>query len=148
MSCGGSRAKGSNHASATRKGAPGQLMSYRLLLRENPVDPGEAFRCYGRCQDRPSPKSYLDCLSECPGFAVDVACDEHDVPPVAACVGVRIDDRTPDRRAGARAAVTRPPAEIPVIEVTRVRSRAPSGRAAQSAVDALRRPVLAGSQRP
>lgn len=91
MSCGGSSAKGSKHASTTRKGAPGELMSYRLLLRENPVDPGEAFRCYGRCQDRPSPKSYLDCLSQCPGFAVDadVACDEHDVPPVAACITVR-----------------------------------------------------------
>ncbi|HTQ05992.1 MAG TPA: hypothetical protein VMI54_19155 [Polyangiaceae bacterium] len=66
-------------------------MSYRLLLRDNPVDPGDAFRCYGHCQDRESPKAYIDCLSECPGFEINqgVACDEHDVPPVAACLTVR-----------------------------------------------------------
>jgi hypothetical protein len=41
---------------------------YRLLLRENPVDPGQAFRCYGQCQSQTSPQGYLQCLAECPGF--------------------------------------------------------------------------------
>jgi hypothetical protein len=60
-------------------------------LRDNPVDSGEAFRCYGHCQDQTSPKGYLACLSQCPGFSVTPgeACDEHDVPPVAACLTVR-----------------------------------------------------------
>lgn len=76
---------------ARRTAPPGELMSYRLPLRDNPVDAGGAFRCYGHCQDRESPKAYVDCLSECPGFEVDqgIACDEHDVPPVAACLTVR-----------------------------------------------------------
>ena len=41
---------------------------YRLQLRENPVDPGQAFRCYGQCQSQDGPKGYLQCLTECPGF--------------------------------------------------------------------------------
>ncbi len=79
-----------NAPAGRRTGLPGEVMSYRLLLRDNPVDPGEAFRCYGHCQDRASPKAYVDCLSACPGFEVDqgVACDEHDVPPAAACLTV------------------------------------------------------------
>jgi hypothetical protein len=64
---------------------------YRLLLRENPVDPGEAFRCYGKCQAAPSPSQYLECLGTCPGFDVtpDEYCANTEVPPVAACLTVR-----------------------------------------------------------
>lgn len=69
----------------------GEVMSYRLPLRDNPVDPGEAFRCYGHCQEETSPKGYLACLSDCPGFVITPgeACYPHDVPPVAACLTVR-----------------------------------------------------------
>lgn len=64
---------------------------YRLPLRANPVDPGQAFRCYGRCQSQASPVGYLQCLAECPGFDVTegVRCAEDEVPPVAACFTVR-----------------------------------------------------------
>ena len=90
LGCGGSAGK-SNTAAARRTGPPSELMSYRLLLRDNPVDPGEAFRCYGHCQDRTTPKAYVECLQQCPGFEIDpgMACDEHDVPPAAACLTVR-----------------------------------------------------------
>lgn len=64
---------------------------YRLLLRENPVDPGQAFRCYGSCQAQTSPRAYLQCLAECPGFDITqgVRCSSSEVPPVAACFTVR-----------------------------------------------------------
>jgi len=64
---------------------------YRLLLRENPVDPGQAFRCYGQCQAQTSPQGYLQCLAACPGFEVSqgMRCAERDVPPIAACFTVR-----------------------------------------------------------
>ena len=90
LACGGAGKK-SNTPAGRRTGSPGELMSYRLLLRDNPVDPGGAFRCYGRCQDRETPKAYVECLEQCPGFEIDpgVACDEHDVPPAAACLTVR-----------------------------------------------------------
>lgn len=64
---------------------------YRLRLRENPVDPGQAFRCYGQCQSQEGPKGYLQCLTECPGFEITpgVRCGSDEVPPVAACFTVR-----------------------------------------------------------
>lgn len=64
---------------------------YRLRLRDNPVDSGEAFRCYGRCQAEKTPQSYLDCLSACPGFekTVGMRCDATEVPPESACFTVR-----------------------------------------------------------
>ncbi len=64
---------------------------YRLLLRENPVDSGEAFRCYGSCQSAKSPDSYMSCLQDCPGFerSVGMRCAPHEVPPVAACLTAR-----------------------------------------------------------
>ena len=64
---------------------------YRLLLRENPVDAGEAFRCYGRCQAQATPRAYLDCLETCPGFEVTPReyCANTEVPPVAACFTAR-----------------------------------------------------------
>jgi hypothetical protein len=62
-----------------------------LPLRHNPVDKGEAFRCYGACQPQATPKGYLDCLAECPGFEITdgAVCDQFDVPPEAACFTVR-----------------------------------------------------------
>lgn len=64
---------------------------YRLLLRENPVDSGEAFRCYGSCQEARSPTSYMECLQACPGFEVSsgMRCMDHEIPPVAACLTAR-----------------------------------------------------------
>lgn len=64
---------------------------YRLLLRENPVDPGGAFRCYGSCQAQTTPQGYLQCLAQCPGFEVTagVRCSDYDVPPISACFTVR-----------------------------------------------------------
>ena len=64
---------------------------YRLLLRENPVDPGGAFRCYGSCQAQTTPQGYLQCLGQCPGFEINagVRCAERDVPPISACFTVR-----------------------------------------------------------
>ncbi len=64
---------------------------YRLLLRDNPVDKGEAFRCYGRCQSQETPNGYVECLTECPGFQADpgFSCADYEVPPIAACLTVR-----------------------------------------------------------
>jgi hypothetical protein len=64
---------------------------YRLRLRHNPVSPGDAFRCYGRCQAQPTPQGYLECLGQCPGFEItpDVPCAKYEIPPLAACVTVR-----------------------------------------------------------
>ena len=80
-----------NRGSKQPSRASGPTLRYRLLLRENPVDPGEAFRCYGSCQEQSSPKAYLDCLSACPGFEItpDEYCSATEVPPVAACLTVR-----------------------------------------------------------
>ncbi|HEY5958800.1 MAG TPA: hypothetical protein VIV60_19700 [Polyangiaceae bacterium] len=64
---------------------------YRLLLRDNPVDPGEAFRCHGHCQAESSPRGYLECLQQCPGFEItqNEYCSNTEVPPIAACLTVR-----------------------------------------------------------
>ncbi len=64
---------------------------YRLLLRENPVDSGQAFRCYGQCQAQTTPQGYLQCLAECPGFEITqgMRCAADEVPPIAACFTVR-----------------------------------------------------------
>lgn len=64
---------------------------YRLRLRENPVDPGEAFRCYSACQPQATPRGYLDCLTACPGFEITPQeyCAPDEVPPAAACFTVR-----------------------------------------------------------
>ncbi|HTM44567.1 MAG TPA: hypothetical protein VL137_06405 [Polyangiaceae bacterium] len=67
------------------------VVRYRLLLRDNPVNPGDAFRCYGKCQEQSTPADYLSCLQECPGFEVTAGevCAKTEVPPVAACLVVR-----------------------------------------------------------
>jgi hypothetical protein len=81
--CGGS----SSAAKSSSEYDP-EVARYRLLLRENPVDPGEAFRCFGSCQKETKPDGYLGCLAQCPGFEVTqgIACHRSEVPPVAACI--------------------------------------------------------------
>ena len=83
---------GSSHSATSADGLsdPG-VARYRLPLRYNSVDPGQAFRCYGHCQEQTSPQGYLQCLSECPGFEVTqgVRCADDEVPPLAACFTVR-----------------------------------------------------------
>ena len=73
------------------KAARGSVVRYRLLLRDNKVDSGEAFRCYGQCQDAASPKEYLACLATCPGFEVThgATCQPYEVPPETACLTAR-----------------------------------------------------------
>jgi hypothetical protein len=87
LACSGSTGQ-SNTADALED--PG-VSRYRLLLRNNPVDTGAAFRCYGQCQSQQSPVGYLQCLGECPGFDVTpgVRCSDTEVPPIAACFTVR-----------------------------------------------------------
>lgn len=67
------------------------VVRYRLPLRENPVDPAEAFRCYGACQPEETPDSYLACLMECPGFDTThgLMCADYEIPPHAACFTAR-----------------------------------------------------------
>jgi hypothetical protein len=84
----GARTSTSNHGTLV---SSNDVVRYRLLLRENPVDPGEAFRCHGRCQTETSPIKYLECLATCPGFDItpNEYCSNYEVPPVAACLTVR-----------------------------------------------------------
>jgi hypothetical protein len=92
LACGGTRSSGSSAADYDPN-----VARYRLLLRHNPVNPGEAFRCYGGCQNHTTPDAYLACLTRCPAFEVSrgVACAPDEVPPVAACITAR---RLPDRQ--------------------------------------------------
>jgi hypothetical protein len=87
LGCGG----GSQPAAAPGPARDAGVTRYRLLLRDNPVDPGQAFRCYGACQQQGTPEAYLQCLAECPGFeeTTGVACAPNEVPPVAACFTAR-----------------------------------------------------------
>jgi hypothetical protein len=64
---------------------------YRLLLRNNPVSPGDASRCFSECQPAATPKQYVECLELCPGFEKTPGeyCSNTDVPPEAACLTVR-----------------------------------------------------------
>lgn len=70
---------------------PAEVTRFRLLLSDNPVDPGAALRCYADCQDRDTPDGYLECLSQCPGFerTPGLACAPDEVPPLAACFTAR-----------------------------------------------------------
>ena len=90
MACAGpaSSRKGASTAKARTSRS---VVRYRLLLRENPVDSGEAFRCYGQCQDQLNPRAYLKCLSACPGFEETrgVTCEKYEIPPEAACLTAR-----------------------------------------------------------
>jgi hypothetical protein len=72
-------------------GGSAEVTRYRLPLRDNPVDPGQALRCYGACQSQDTPEKYLACLAECPGFeqTPGIACAPNEVPPLAACFTAR-----------------------------------------------------------
>ena len=87
-SCAGSNA---GPARAAHLQQDEDVVRYRLLLRGNPVNPGDAFRCYGGCQAESTPNDYLACLKECPGFDTTPGevCAKTEVPPVAACLVVR-----------------------------------------------------------
>ncbi len=86
LSCGGARKGASKPPKYDLN-----VARYRLLLRENPIDSGEAFRCYGGCQEHTQPDAYLECLSKCPAFEVTkgVACAPYELPPEAACITAR-----------------------------------------------------------
>jgi hypothetical protein len=93
LACSGNRY---GRTGSSAQAVQGDVVRYRLLLRHNPVDTGEAFRCYGECQPQTTPKGYLDCLAACPGFEITdgIACNRFDVPPEAACFTVRRVPRT------------------------------------------------------
>jgi hypothetical protein len=93
LACSGS---GFGRGRSAARTSPGTVARYRLQLRHNPVDTGEAFRCYGACQPESTPKGYMNCLTACPGFEVTdgAVCDQLDVPPEAACFTVRKIPRT------------------------------------------------------
>lgn len=82
---------GCNSVPAKAPKRDGNTIRYRLLLRDNPVSPGDASRCYGACQSAATPKDYVECLSACPGFETTPGeyCSRTEVPPVAACLTVR-----------------------------------------------------------
>ena len=82
---------GCNSVPAKPPKREGETIRYRLLLRENPVSPQEASHCYADCQSQTSPKKYVECLTECPGFEKTPGeyCSKTEVPPVAACLTVR-----------------------------------------------------------
>ena len=89
--CSGSGRSSSMPRSQGGVGAAGltaSVIRYRLPLRNNPVDSGQAFRCYGHCQSAETPQRYLQCLAECPGFEItpDAICGKDEVPPAAVCL--------------------------------------------------------------
>ncbi len=88
VACGGSS---NTRSSGSHRSSDDDVIRYRLKLRHNPVDAGEAFRCYARCQSEPTPQGYFECLSRCPGFEVTPGayCAKDEVPPVAACLTAR-----------------------------------------------------------
>jgi len=87
VACGSTQTPAPNRRTSSDE----DVLRYRLQLRHNPVDAGEAFRCYGRCQSEPTPQEYVECLSDCPGFEITQGayCAKDEVPPVAACLTVR-----------------------------------------------------------
>src|SRR5512133_820017 len=93
LACAGVRAPSSRTQTSNRRAimSSNDVVRYRLLLRENPVDPGEAFRCHGSCQSESTPTGYWECLGTCPGFDItpNEYCSKYEVPPVAACLTVR-----------------------------------------------------------
>lgn len=106
----------SHRAPATSAaGAASEVTRFRLLLSDNPVNPGEAFRCHGRCQERDTPEGYLQCLSECPGFeqTPGVACAPNEIPPLAACFTARPAPVGSEPRAGS--VVVAVIADIPLV---------------------------------
>jgi hypothetical protein len=64
------------------------VVRYRLLIHGNPVDPAQAFRCYGGCRQAPTEEIYLECLSQCPGFEVEAGarCGPDEGIPNSVCI--------------------------------------------------------------
>jgi hypothetical protein len=64
---------------------------YRLLIRDNPVNPTDAAHCFSACQAAATPNAYVDCLAACPGFESTPGeyCSKTEVPPEAACLTVQ-----------------------------------------------------------
>jgi hypothetical protein len=77
--------------SRTAQVRDGDVVRYRLRLRDNPVDSAGAFRCFGACQPEATPTGYLGCLEACPGFDITPGyrCADDEVPPLAACLTAR-----------------------------------------------------------
>jgi len=89
LSCAGS--PGTGTAAPSHPGGDPGVVRYRLLLRDNPVDRGQALHCYTECQPRTTPEEYFTCLQGCPGFETTqgAACTAEEVPPVAVCFSAR-----------------------------------------------------------
>jgi hypothetical protein len=64
------------------------IVRYRLLIHDNPVDPAQAFRCYGGCRQAPTEAVLLECLSQCPGFEVEggLLCGPDEGIPNSVCI--------------------------------------------------------------
>ena len=64
------------------------LVRYRLLISGNPVDPRDALHCYAGCRQSPTEMTYLECLSQCPGFEVDAGlrCGPDEGIPNSVCI--------------------------------------------------------------
>jgi hypothetical protein len=81
----------------------GGTIRYRLPLRDSP-DPPEALHCYAGCREAATEATYLDCLSQCPGFEVtaDATCGPDDGTPRSVCLErhPRAPDREPNAAGG------------------------------------------------
>jgi hypothetical protein len=90
LACAGSQGSGVGSPASSEGGSAG-LVRYRLPLRHNSVDAGQALRCYADCQSKQTPPEYLECLKACPGFETTPgsACEPNEVPPLAACFTAR-----------------------------------------------------------
>ena len=68
----------------------GETIRYRLQLRNNPVSPHEASRCFSECQPAATPKQYVECLELCPGFEKTPGeyCGNTERPPESVCFTV------------------------------------------------------------
>ena len=82
---------GCNNPSAKHPPRDMDTVRYRLLIRENPVSPGDAAHCFVGCQSTTTPKAYIECLQECPGFEKTPGeyCRSDEVPPQTACLTVK-----------------------------------------------------------
>jgi hypothetical protein len=61
---------------------------YRLRIHDNPVDTREAFHCYSGCRQEPTEMTYLQCLSQCPGFEAEagLTCGPDEGIPNSVCI--------------------------------------------------------------
>lgn len=75
---------------------------YRLRISNNPVDPANAFRCYGDCRQAPTEDALIKCLSRCPGFEVTegAVCSKDEGIPRSFCIDRRPAKKTSEPDAG------------------------------------------------